>query len=123
MPNVRQVGKRQMSFWLPMELYARFANAAKAKGLHMSEYLVQLMQTASAGTPVTPEQTAEMLRRVKSATVTPADVAEAVVENIAAIAENQAAHALRPTLRGIEINALPELTPIPKLGSRKKKRR
>ena len=88
----------------------------------MSEYLVQLMQTASAGTPITPEQTAEMLRRVKSATVTPADIAGAVAENIAAVISNQADHALRPTIKGAEINAFPELTPIPKLGSRKKKR-
>lgn len=111
-----------MSFWLPMELYARFANAAKAKGLHMSEYLVQLMQTASAGTPVTPEQTADMLRRVKSATVTNADIALAVADNVLEVTEKVADTVLSHPLANPHNRREMNLKPIPRKGSRKKRR-
>lgn len=88
----------------------------------MSEYLVQLMQTASADTPVTSEQTADMLRRVKSATVTSADVALAVGENVLATVENVADTVLRHPFDHPNSRFVRELKPIPRKGSRKKRR-
>ncbi len=105
-----------------MELLAKFANVAKAKGVPMSELFIRYMQQETVGVSVTAEQLKDINKRMKNAAVTPADIAVVIAENTLSIVENQAGHALRPTLRGIE-TPLPELTPIPKLGSRKKRKR
>lgn len=58
-----------------MELYAKFANAAKAKGMPMSALLTALMQAETEGVGVTEEQLRDMARRVKMKEITPADAA------------------------------------------------
>ncbi len=105
-----------------MELYARFANAAKAKGLSMSEYLVELMQHASEGTGLTPEQANDIARRMKALYVTGGDVAAAVADEALNIAAYAADKIMRPTANNLIYPAPRARTPIPRIGTRKKRR-
>ena len=105
-----------------MELHARFANAAKAKGIPMSELLTRLMQKEAAGYLITEEQLKDIDRRMKNSCVGFADITKVAVDNAAAIASGVANNLLRPTMQNALHSQFAELTPLPKLGSRKKKR-
>lgn len=122
MPNVRQKGKRTFTFWLPMELHAKFANAAKAQGLSMSELMTKLIQKETVGVSITQEQLKDINRRMKNATVTPTDIAGVIAENAATIVADAAVSTLRRTIKSVETAPPLGLKPIPKLGARKKKR-
>lgn len=105
-----------------MELLAKFANVAKAKGVPMSELFIRYMQQETGGVSITEEQLKGINKRMKNAAVTPADIAGVIAENTLTLVEHHARLVSHPTLRDIE-TPLPELTTIPKLGSRKKKKR
>ena len=122
MPNVRQKGKRTFTFWLPMELHAKFANVAKAQGLSMSELMTKLIQKETVGVSITQEQLKDINRRMKNAAVTPADIAGVIAENTATIVADAAFSSLSHTVKSIETASTIGLKPIPKLGARKKKR-
>ncbi len=122
MPNVRQKGKRTFTFWLPMELHAKFANVAKAQGLSMSELMTKLIQKETVGVSITQEQLKDINRRMKNAAVTPADIAGVIAENAATIVAEAAVSTLRRTIKSVETAPPLGLKPIPKLGERKKKR-
>lgn len=122
MPNVRQKGKRTFTFWLPMELHAKFANVAKAQGLSMSELMTKLIQKETVGVSITQEQLKDINRRMKNAAVTPADIAGVIAENAATIVAEAAVSTLRRTIKSVETAPPLGLKPIPKLGARKKKR-
>ena len=66
MSNVHQTGETPYLFGVSMELYARFANAAKAKRLPISEHPVKLMKRASEGISITPTQANDMAQRMKA---------------------------------------------------------
>lgn len=67
MPNKRSLTKRKLTVWIPMELHAKFANAAKERGMNVTEFLQLLMAEAAAGQSITEAQQKEMARRMKCA--------------------------------------------------------
>lgn len=71
MPKVRALGKRLLTLWVDMELYAKFANAAQARGVSMTELLTRYMTEETRGVKTTSAQNVEMLSRVKANGATP----------------------------------------------------
>lgn len=49
-----------------MELYARFENAAKTKGMSMTALLRAVMEQEAVGQPITRQQERDMAKRMKS---------------------------------------------------------
>lgn len=49
MPNKRDPQKRIVSFWLPEELKARLQRIAKARGVSLSDLLIDQMQELAKG--------------------------------------------------------------------------
>lgn len=71
MPEVRALGKRLLTLWVDMELYAKFANVAQARGVSMTELLTRYMTAETRGVKTTDAQNVEMLSRVKANGATP----------------------------------------------------
>lgn len=63
--------KRLLTFWVDMELYAKFANVAQARGVSMTELLTRYMTEETRGVKTTSAQNVEMLSRVKANGATP----------------------------------------------------
>ncbi len=103
-----------------MELYAKFANAAKAKGVPMSALLTALMQAETQGVGVTEEQLRDMARRVRMKEVTPADVAAEIANRAAIMAADTALFIERPTLQNAAQIAATAMQPLPQRGKRKR---
>lgn len=109
-----------MTFWVSMELYAKFANAAKAKGLPMSALLTALMQAETQGMGVTEEQLRDMARRVRMKEVTPADVAAEIADRAAIMAADTALFMVRPSQRNASQLAATSMLPLQQRGKRKR---
>lgn len=123
MPNVHAKEKRQLAVWVPADVYARFAALAKRHGVPMSEMLVRVMRDSSQEERLSEAQELELRRRLRDQTVTVADVAAAVAEEVLATAADAAVSMLSyPTIRDTVFpRHVHSPSPIPKLGSRKKK--
>ena len=66
MSHTHAAEKRLLTFWVDMELYAKFSNVARARGESMSELLTRFMKAATLGVKATDAQNVEMLSRVKA---------------------------------------------------------
>lgn len=58
--------KRLLTFWVDMELYAKFSNVAQARGVSMTELLTHYMEAETVGVKTTSAQNVEMLSRVRA---------------------------------------------------------
>lgn len=56
--------KRLLTFWVDMELYAKFSNVAQARGVSMTELLTRYLAAMTVGVKATSAQNVEMLSRV-----------------------------------------------------------
>lgn len=66
MSHTHAAEKRLLTFWVDMELYAKFSTVAKLRGVSMSELLTSFMKAATLGVKATDAQNVEMLWRVKA---------------------------------------------------------
>lgn len=115
--------KRPLTVWVPADVYAKFAALAKRHGVPMSEMLVRVMRDSSQEERLSEAQELELRRRLRDQTVTVADVAAAVAMEAAATVADAAVSMLPyPTIRDTVFpRHVHTPTPIPKLGSRKRK--